>query len=179
MGDSVKISVYGAIGAGKSTMLVKMKDGIFETDYDSTLENTFRKVVKFGKNEVKLEIQDTAGEDDLAPIEYGQIKDYHALIFCYSITDRSSFEKIPSFIQALEKKKGPIQCPVCICGCKCDLDTQRAVTKYEGEQFAKKMNALFYETSAKTDANLEIMFNKLTKCVIKKSGKGGKGCEIY
>lgn len=39
-----------------------------------------------------------------------------------------------------------------------DLDSKRAVTKQEGEEFAKKNGLYFLETSAKTADNVEQAF---------------------
>lgn len=43
---------------------------------------------------------------------------------------------------------------VAIVGNKSDLEEERAVKKEEGQVLAKKIDAIFYETSAKTGANV-------------------------
>jgi Ras-related protein Rab-2A len=44
---------------------------------------------------------------------------------------------------------------ITLIGNKCDLSHRRAVSKEEGEQFAKENGLLFMEASAKTAQNVE------------------------
>ena len=53
-------------------------------------------------------------------------------------------------------------------GNKIDLESNRQVKKEEGEEFAKKNNILFFETSAKSGLNVEPTFNGLIDSVAKK-----------
>ena len=44
---------------------------------------------------------------------------------------------------------------IMLIGNKCDLDSRRAVSFKEGEEFAQQHGLIFLETSAKTAANVE------------------------
>ena len=47
---------------------------------------------------------------------------------------------------------------IMLIGNKSDLESRRAVSKEEGEQFAREHNLFYLETSAKTAANVEEVF---------------------
>lgn len=48
-----------------------------------------------------------------------------------------------------------------IIGNKCDLKSERVVSKDEGAILAKKIGAIFYETSALENINVEDIFNSI------------------
>lgn len=43
---------------------------------------------------------------------------------------------------------------IAVVGTKCDLEEERVVAKEEGINMAAKINAIFYETSAKNNINV-------------------------
>ena len=47
---------------------------------------------------------------------------------------------------------------ILLVGNKSDLKFEREVTTQEGQEFADKHNLIFFETSAKTAANVEVAF---------------------
>ena len=49
-----------------------------------------------------------------------------------------------------------------IAGNKADMEDQRVVSRTRAEQFAKRVNAFMYETSAKDNIGVEEIFKKIT-----------------
>merc|ERR1719183_1536720 len=61
---------------------------------------------------------------------------------------------------------------IMLIGNKTDLDSKRAVTREEGEQFAQDHGLVFMETSAKTSANVEEAFINTAKQIYEKIQTG-------
>ncbi len=53
--------------------------------------------------------------------------------------------------------------PTILIGNKTDLETQRAVTTAEGEEFARQQGWHYFETSAKNKTNINEVFSEILK----------------
>ena len=79
----------------------------------------------------------------------------------YDITDQNSFKNLGNWIKQIRANTQPNTCIV-LAGNKVDkLD--RAVTKEEGARFGKELNMSFFESSAKTNQNVNEVFNCLVE----------------
>jgi len=65
--------------------------------------------------------------------------------------------------------------PLVICGNKCDLESERQVSKNEGQELAKSFESPFMETSAKARINVEESFFQLVREIRNQSGVKGTG----
>lgn len=70
------------------------------------------------------------------------------------LTRRETFNHLASWLEDARQHANP-NMAIMLIGNKCDLSHRRAVSKEEGEQFAKENGLLFLEASAKTAQNVE------------------------
>ena len=95
------------------------------------------------------------------------IRDARGLFFVYSINSSESFDEIETFIQRAERvKERSIEGIGVLIGNKVDLEEDRQVPKYKGEELATRYQIPFFETSAKTGENVEEIFQALGSLVI-------------
>ena len=71
----------------------------------------------------------------------------------YDITDKSSFEVIPDWIESIQESKGS-DFPLILLGNKLDKEDERKVSKEEGKNLADKYKIEFFETSNKNGTNI-------------------------
>jgi len=156
-----KIVVLGDGGVGKSCLTVQFCRGFFTMEYDPTIENLYRKQVTVGEDTCYLEIYDTAGQEDYAAMRDQHILQGRGFMLVYSITSRNSFLLLSEFKQSIIRVTEKDNYPTCVIGNKCDLEKGRQVSYTEGKDYANKISASFFETSAKTRYNVEECFFKL------------------
>ena len=81
------------------------------------------------------------------------IKKVNGIILIYDITDKSSFEVIPDWIESIQESKGS-DFPLILLGNKLDKEDERKVSKEEGKNLADKYKIEFFETSNKNGTNI-------------------------
>jgi len=145
--------------------LFNLCKNLFVTDYDATIENSYRKQVTVDEEVSMLDILDTAGQEDYAAMRDQYIRTGQGFILVYSCIAKNSFNMIQGFYDRITLVKESEEYPVIIVGNKADLTTQRQVEKSQGEMLAAKLgpNVKFYETSAKTRMNIEESFTELVR----------------
>lgn len=120
----------------------------------------------------------------------------HALILCFAIDDRESFEnlsnwnsEIAKFYETSNQSNGNKMPVLFLVGTKIDLENEkfekekekerfaknekgkRVVTREEAERFAREvLKCPYLETSSKSDVNVSKLFNVLTTMMYKKFG---------
>ncbi|CAN6858058.1 unnamed protein product [Brassica oleracea] len=80
-------------------------------------------------------------------------------LLVYDITRRETFNHLTNWLEDARQYANP-NMSIMLIGKKCDLAHKRAVSKEEGEQFAKENGLLFLEASARTAQNVEEAFIK-------------------
>lgn len=140
-----KISVVGARGVGKSSLVVQYVDNYFVESYYPTITNNFNKSIKFKNQTYEVEIIDTAGQDEITILTDNQI--IHGYILVFALNSRSSFDLLPIIRDKILDSVGSDEIPMILVGNK--LDLERKVTKEEGILLAKEFNVPYIEVSAK------------------------------
>ena len=83
----------------------------------------------------------------------------------YSITSRSSFDRIRRFADQIKRVKDRDDVPLMLVGNKADKSLDREVSQQEGEHLAKQLGCDFTEASAKTCVNVEKAFYEVVRMI--------------
>jgi len=163
MTQALKVVLLGEAGIGKTCLISNLIEGIFNSECISSLSTQFiTKKIKVNNKEIKFDIWDTAGQErfrSLAKIFY---KDAKAICLCYDITNKKSFEEMKNYWYEQQIKLNVDGNPIfVVVGNKYDLFTMQQVKDEEGKEFAKKINAIFQVTSAKKNAGIDELFEKI------------------
>ena len=172
-----KLLLIGNSSVGKSSLLVRFVDDIWEENFVPTIGVDFKlKTLDVNGKKVKLQIWDTAGQERFKNITASYYRGGNGVLVVYDITDRDSFENLNSWLIEIEKNASKNVYKLLI-GNKSDLEDKRKVTYQEGKDFATSNGMQFIETSAKTDSKVKDAFELLTQEIIKANVTKDKGME--
>ena len=150
-----KIIFVGDSGVGKTTLINRINNEEFKDLNESSVGiDYYSKNIKFGGEELTLQIWDTAGQEKYRGLIPTYARNAVLAFIIYDISSKKSFENLTEWINYLNSIE---KMPMIICGNKIDLVDRRQVTKEEGEEFAKKNKLVFFEVSAKTNENMNYM----------------------
>ena len=163
----LKIVVVGDPSVGKSCMLLRFVDDVFNPTHLSTIGVDFKiMTIQIESRVVKLQIWDTAGQERFRNIVSSYYRGAHGIIVVYDVTNRSSFDHVHTWIEEIERYGTP-RVTKMIVGNKVDLgDAHRVVAAGEGARLAQSVGASFLETSAKDSTNISLAFRMLATDII-------------
>ena len=85
----IKCLVIGDSGIGKTSLMTRFTDDIFNNQYTSTIGVDFKiKTMKFKNKIIKFQIWDTAGQDRFRTITSSYYRGSNAILICYNVADR-------------------------------------------------------------------------------------------
>lgn len=161
----------------------------FIETYDPTIEDSYRKQVQIDGQPCELEVLDTAGQEDYAPLRSQWIRDGEGFLLVYSVSNRASFQRMLKLYHEVRRVKssaaaGPLaspsstsnsspykSAPVMLVGNKSDIVAKREISVEEGWALAKELGCDFVETSAKNSTNVEKAFYDLIRQLRRQEGQ--------
>ena len=164
----LKVVVVGDSGVGKTNLIKRFINDTFNKDSKATVGVEFLSKTYLINQEVfKIEIWDTAGQERYKAITTTYYKGAKGALIVYDITRKETFDSVDRWISELNNS-GDKNMTMLLIGNKCDLDSQRQVTKEQGEEKAKAFKVAFLETSASSGENLDVAFEMIMKEVYNK-----------
>ena len=158
-----KIVFLGNQSVGKTSIIHRFIYDSFDESYQATIGIDFMSQKMYVEDKIiVLNLWDTAGQERFKSLIPSYIKDSAVAIVCYDVTSRESFVSVEKWIEDAKALRED-DVLLILAGNKSDLSDRRQVSIEEGQEYANKMNLLFFETSAKTGANIKVLFNELAK----------------
>ena len=163
----LKVTLIGESKVGKTSLINQYVNNKFEEEYFMTIGNDkLIKEIEINENKVRLEIWDTIGQKDLRSANKIFMKNTNIALIVYDITNKKSFENLNEFYKELIKMNERDKMIIGIAANKSDLYENTEVNREEGEEYAKKINALYFESTATDHENVVNIFEELIKVYI-------------
>lgn len=156
-----KVCMLGAFGVGKTSLVRRFVESIFDERYHTTVGVKIdKKIVQVGVQQVVLMLWDLAGEDDVEQVRMSHLRRSDGWIFVIDGCRRSTLDRSLALQQRVIEAFGPL--PFVIAVNKSDLhdEWQMETSELGGE------TSHVFVTSAKTGAGVERMFERLAEKVL-------------
>jgi small GTP-binding protein len=155
---SLKVVVVGDSGTGKTCLVFRYVRGSFDEESQPSLGVEFlTKIVPTARHRIQLQLWDTAGQELFRSVTRGYYRGSAAALVVFDLTSRDSFDDIGRWLQDVRDVARSDVVTILI-GNKSDLADARQVSTEEAESFANENSMRYFETSAKTGANVDEAF---------------------
>ena len=160
-----KLVFLGEQAVGKTSIITRFMYDTFDNNYQATIGIDFlSKTMYLDDRTVRLQLWDTAGQERFRSLIPSYIRDSSVAVVVFDVTNKTSFANCDKWIEDVRAERGG-DVIIMLVGNKTDLTDKRQVSAEEGEAKAKKLNVLFFETSAKSNTNIKQMFRKLAEAL--------------
>ncbi|XP_045186145.1 cell division control protein 42 homolog [Mercenaria mercenaria] len=167
----VKCVLVGDGAVGKTSLIVSYTINDYPTEYMPTAFDNYSVVVTVNDKPIRLQLCDTAGQDDfdtLRPLCYPET---NVFMLCFSVMCPTSFHNVIDK-WAPEIRRHCPDAPIILVGTQCDLRNdvkvlielahynEKPVSEDEAKKLAEEIGAIDYvECSALTQKNLKEVFD--------------------
>ena len=170
MDITLKILILGDSNVGKTSLLLTYVDNYFPDSHVATIGIDYRiKEVIVNGLKLKLQIWDTSGQERFRSVTHTFLRSANGIAFVYDITNKKSFEGVKNWIKDAESNSPGFE--KVLIGNKTDLEGKREVSHDSSEKFASKKKIKTFETSAKTNINVNEPFDYLAQLIVKDKTK--------
>ncbi|MHA1909772.1 MAG: Rab family GTPase [Candidatus Thorarchaeota archaeon] len=177
-GFKFRIVLLGEATVGKTSLLRRFTENTFDDEYKQTIGTTFAtKDVAIKDDEstdrvVRLVIWDMGGQATYKELRRQYMKGASAAIIVYDVTKPETFMAMNTWYESFREV-----CPnamAIICANKVDLEVNRMVPVEPGQMLRDWFQAAYYETSAKTGDQVNIVFTRVAEEVFRSRSNDSK-----
>lgn len=158
----VKVGIVGNYNVGKTSFLSSFIEKESINSQITTIGVDFRYMLyQFKDVEFKLQIWDTAGQEQYANIVRSYLKEIDIVIFMFDISSLDSFKKIDKWITEVEYYNKDRNIIKYIVGNKKDLEKNREVNNNLIKKYCNHKNINFSESSIKDIDSINLVFENI------------------
>ena len=156
----LKLIFVGEGQVGKTAIINQYVNNTFLEEYITTMNSDkVQKIIKLENgNEINIDIWDTIGQIGYRAVNKIFMKNTQIALIVYDITNQQSFDVLNEFYEQINEVNGKENVLFVIIGNKSDLYEEQVVTKETGEDYAKKIGGIFFETTATDHECIENLF---------------------
>ncbi len=177
-----KFLLAGAKNVGKSSLIARFCDNVFNENMMDTIGVAFkRKVINLEDNlTLDVTIWDFGGEEQYRNLFPPYAKGASAALILYDTTRRNTLEDVHNWVELVDAYADDDVIKVLI-GTKIDLIEEREITKEEAEQICSdhKWCGTIIETSSKTGENVEEAFLSVSREIVNLKFQKCHACGDY
>lgn len=165
---SMKISVLGAGGTGKSCLITRFVSDYFVPDWDPTIEESFRHPITFRhytERTVTLELYDTSGMEEFGSLRDSYIRMNEGFIFVVELTNPSSINYVRQVMDVVQRihDRNADEIPCVLVGTKLDLTEEPELDLQPLRDLADLWECPFVVTSASRNLNVRSVFIEIAR----------------
>ncbi len=162
-----KIVMCGDEACGKTSLILRYIDNIFRDNYIPTLGVNFMTKDLEIEPETRLIIWDIGGQASWKAKLNFYLAGTDGAIIVFDLTRPTTFLGVEEWMKKIQAIAGP-NTPIVVVGNKNDLKDLRKVSKKEVEKFLQKQKySIYIESSAKTGENVNTLFERIAKGIVK------------
>lgn len=134
---------------GKSAIVLQFVTGNYVSEYDPTIEDSYRKQFALGDKVVMADMLDTAGMEEFSAMRDQWMRTHNGFIIVFGLDSRSSFNDTEAFFEQIVRVKDGLPFCAVLVGNKCDDVDHRQVESAEAIAMARRWNVPYVEATAK------------------------------
>lgn len=159
-----KVILIGDPGTGKSCLLSRYVDNIFQHLQPTMCLDFKQKNVTHNGQAIQVQVWDTAGMERTRALTKAYYRGADAILLCYDVTDVESFDSLNNWVTQYNSsnERGESITRIIVAN-KMDDQKKRKISKEDGVMFATSNNHMYLETSSKTGENVETLFDMVIK----------------
>jgi len=162
----LKTVIVGSGSVGKTSMIIRYSTGSFREHYSPTLGTGFAyKKLKLGDDFATLQIWDMGSQDFLERVRANYYVGTHAVVFMFDLTSNESMNEVLEWKNEVDTHLDNYT--ALLVGNKSDLVMDREISEEDGKKMAEKLGMDYLETSVKLDKNVNEVFVRTTRNIIK------------
>ncbi|KAL1515835.1 hypothetical protein AB1Y20_002451 [Prymnesium parvum] len=164
---SAKAVLCGDSGVGKTSLLVRFAQGHFASSRATIGVDLQTQLVEVpGGQRLKLQVWDTAGQEQFQSLTSSYFRRAHAVILVYDVNNPSSFRSLGRWMAEVDRL-APVEVCKVVVGAKSDAGAASAVTVEEAEAFAAKHGAMCERCSARDATNVKELFERVAVKIVR------------